>query len=107
MKAIVFDFDGVLSDSFYFHLDKIRTFSGFNLSEDDYKNMHNGNFFESQPEGLKHVDWVSYRDFVFDEYSNTKMREDVKSAIRELSKKYQLFVITSGGGSISRKVSFQ
>jgi beta-phosphoglucomutase-like phosphatase (HAD superfamily) len=37
---IIFDFDGVLIDSFEFHRKKIEEFAKIELSINDYKNLH-------------------------------------------------------------------
>jgi hypothetical protein len=40
MKAIIFDFDGVIHNTFAFHKNKIEEFAGVNFSEDEFKDIH-------------------------------------------------------------------
>ncbi|MCA9459771.1 MAG: HAD family hydrolase [Nanoarchaeota archaeon] len=97
MKAIIFDFDGVISDSFEFHLNKIREFSNFNLSEQVYIDMHNGNFFNNVPEAIKNVKWLEYRDFIYHEQANLEIKKSIIDVILELNNRYDLYIISSGG----------
>ena len=73
MEAIIFDFDGVIHDTFEFHRNKIKKFIGAELSEQVYRDMHNGNFFHSIPEEFKNINWEEYRDFICDDISNLKI----------------------------------
>jgi phosphoglycolate phosphatase-like HAD superfamily hydrolase len=97
MKAIIFDFDGVIHDTFEFHLRKIKKFTGIELSSKEFKNIHKKNFYFSVPKKYEDVDWDAYRDFVFKEVSMFKIKDKIRKVILELSNKYKLFIVTSGG----------
>ena len=97
MKAIIFDFDGVIHDTFDFHRNKVNEFAGVELSEQEFKDIHNGNFFQSVPEGIKNINWEEYRDHIYHEISNLEIKEEVRGAILELGKNYELYIVTSGG----------
>jgi phosphoglycolate phosphatase len=97
MKAIIFDFDGVIHDSFDFHRNKIIEFSGFELPEQVFKDIHNGNFFHNVPEGIKGIDWEEYIDYIYCEQSKLEIKEETRNIILELNKQYELYVVSSGG----------
>ena len=97
MRAVIFDFDGVVYDTFDFHRRKIREFTGVDLSEDDFRSIHNGNFYSSVPDAIKSVNWPDYVLFVYPEQSSFKIKDDVKKTIISLSKDFDLFMVTSGG----------
>ncbi|MCA9495396.1 MAG: HAD family hydrolase [Nanoarchaeota archaeon] len=97
MKAIIFDFDGVISDSFEFHLEKIREFANIDLSEQTYRDMHNGNFFDMVPKEIKNIKWLEYRDFIYHEQSILNIKNDIGKVLKKLNEKYDLYIISSGG----------
>ncbi len=94
---IIFDFDGVLADSFKFHFDKIREFTKSKFTEEEFRDIHNGNFFDKVPLALKNVKWEDYRDFIYDEQILIDIRDEIREAVLELSKNYKLHIISSGG----------
>jgi phosphoglycolate phosphatase-like HAD superfamily hydrolase len=97
MKAIIFDFDGVIHDTFAFHKKKIEAFAGVEFSEDEFRDIHNGNFFVHKNDKLKDTDWFKYRDHVYKEMSNMKIKDETREALVGLSKNHELFIISSGG----------
>jgi phosphoglycolate phosphatase-like HAD superfamily hydrolase len=97
IKTIIFDFDGVICDTFSFHRHKVGEFTGNLLSEDEYRDIHNGNFFHNEHKELANVDWQKYRDFIYKDQSQLIITDEVKETIRELSNSYDLFIVTSGG----------
>ncbi len=99
MKAIIFDFDGVIHDTFEFHRSKINKYCKTNLSEQNYKDIHNGNFFDNAPDELKNTDWIKYRDLIHHELSSLKTKKEIKATILKLNKKYKLYIVSSGGSN--------
>lgn len=97
MKAIIFDFDGVIHDTIEFHIKKIKDLSSIDLSLKEYKQIHTGNFFTTVPEKFKHIDWNVYREYISKEFSELKIKEEIKNVILKLSKKFELSIISSGG----------
>jgi phosphoglycolate phosphatase len=102
MRAIIFDFDGVIADTYEvnYQVDCLR-YPGFTRKEFD--DLHNGNVFESHAvvrsnRTVKKINWakeVSYRlteDHFF----------DVADVIKELSTQYTLFVVSSNKEKILR-----
>lgn len=97
MKAILFDFDGVLHDTFEFHREKIAEFTGSELSPQEYRDMHNGNFFGHAIPELRSVDWVAYRDSIEERFGDLEMTEEVREVLRRVSQGKQMFVVSAGG----------
>ena len=97
MKALIFDFDGVIEDSFEFHVNKISEFTGFNLSKKELRYIHTGNFFKKAPKELHDVDWKDYRDYIFKEQTSLIVKKNIKKTLLELHNKFNLFIISSGG----------
>lgn len=89
----LFDFDGVLCDSFAFHHERLQRFLDIELSEERYRALHDGNFFVGGLEG----DWFAYRDAIYEEQVALPMRDEVKRAVAELAKRHRLFIVSSGG----------
>ena len=97
LKAIIFDFDGVILDSFEFHRSAIKEFTGTYLSDEEFRAIHDGNFFEGKSDIVNNTNWKDYRDFVYDNQSKLKIEDNVKETLLELNKNYDLFIISSGG----------
>jgi phosphoglycolate phosphatase len=97
MKVIVFDFDGVIHDTFAFHKKKIEAFAGVEFSDGEFRDIHNGNFFANKADKLKDTDWIGYRDYIYDEMSNMTIGGEMKQALLGLAEGHILFIISSGG----------
>jgi len=95
-QEIIFDFDGVVHDTFHFHLGRVRRFFGIELSEQDFRDMHNGNFYESVPKALINADWEAYRDHIAPEFVTLEMSDRIKDVIGSLSKQHRLHVVSAG-----------
>lgn len=97
VKAIFFDYDGVILDSFDFHHKNINKFTNSNLNIKKFKNMYTGNFFESVPESIKKTNWNKYVLAISKEHDKLKIDKNTQETLIKLSKKYKLFVVSSGG----------
>lgn len=95
-KAIIFDFDGVIHDTFEFHRNTIGEFTGNLLSKEDFRDIHNGNFYANKNDKLKGTDWIGYRDFTYEPIANFEMEAEMKEMLLSLSKLYELFMVSSG-----------
>jgi len=102
IKAIVFDFDGVIHDTFNFHLNKLREFSGVtDYSPEELKKAHEGNFrTKSMTSRLAGLNFINYRAFICDDFKKQILNEKIKLELEKLAQKYQLFIITSGGETV-------
>ncbi|MBW6451312.1 MAG: HAD hydrolase-like protein [DPANN group archaeon] len=96
IKAIIFDFDGVIHDTFEFHRSKLKAFTGNDISEKNYKDIHDGNFYDSKCDVLLDTDWAGYITFIHPEQSTMKITDEIRQVLIELNQKYELFIISSG-----------
>ncbi|MBW6461444.1 MAG: HAD hydrolase-like protein [DPANN group archaeon] len=96
IKAIIFDFDGVIHDTFEFHRSKLKEFTGHEVSEKSYRDIHDGNFYEHKGNAFTNTDWDGYVKFIHLEQSALKIKVDIRQVLIELNKKYELFIISSG-----------
>ncbi len=92
MKAIIFDFDGVIHDTFelaYKINKKIRP----NMSPEKYKDFFNGNIY-------KHKEVTKESSGLFFKYQNKEfkkliIKQDIKDELLKLKDKYKLFIVSS------------
>ncbi len=96
-KAIIFDFDGVIHDTFEFHRGKVGEFAGTSISKQDFQDIHNGNFYEHKNDKLDNVDWIAYRDFTHEGFKTFQIDEKMKEMLLALNDSHELFIISSGG----------
>ena len=96
IKHILFDYDGVLVDSFNFHLDKYNEIFKFGLGEKELQDAHNGNFYENKSSKLKQIDIQDYVDGVKDSQQSLPLRSGVEKTLSELAATLQLHLVTSG-----------
>lgn len=107
IKAVILDVDGVIHDSFEFHRTRISEFVGVQLSEDVYRTMHNGNFFENTPSKFKDTDWNAYAKHIYREQSELEISQEIKKTLIGLFQQYVLFLVTSGSEvNISASLEF-
>lgn len=97
---IIFDFDGVLADTFEFHRTKVLEFTGYPLTPEEYREIHMGNFFGHSVQGLEGVDWLGYRDFLKRHFHEVVVTEETKATLQDLAKEHQMSIVTSGGEEI-------
>ena len=102
MKAIVFDFDGVLINSLGFHTQKFQAFANVPVSSDDLREMSYGNVHQSKPQKFQHVDWSTYNDFIHADYITMEIHTEIKQTVERLAPDYSLHIITSAGENIIR-----
>lgn len=95
MKELFFDFDGVIHDTFEFHRDRIKEFSGVALTIDEYRAIHRKNFFFNIPEEFKHISWTEYSKFIHDDFVKLKVKPEIKEKIISFSKKHNLHIVSS------------
>ena len=92
MKAIIFDFDGVLGDTFELNYSTFKYFFP-EITIKEFQDIHNGNIFNNK-----------YLDINLEEYAkiaNSKLNEKhlfpfVKELLEKLSNRFNLFIVSSG-----------
>lgn len=93
IKTIIFDFDGVLGDTYKINFEICKLFFP-DLSEQQFKNYHNGNVFKSNI-----MTWTTDDLLKFFEKQKKRFTKKhlfpLKDVLSELQEKYQLLVISS------------
>jgi len=100
MKAIIFDFDGVIHDTFKISYDANLKANG-DMSLDEYKDMFNGNLYKHKiisPEKT-----IIYFKITGPEYDKLEIKEHIKEELLKLKEKYLLFIISSNSEKILHK----
>ena len=98
IKAIIFDFDGVIHDTFDLHVTKIKEFMDSDFNGEDLKKLHEGNI--NLQNDNKKVDtnrFDEYTHFVKEDFIKQKIIPEIKNVLIELSRNYDLYIISSGG----------
>jgi len=93
MKFIIFDFDGVIHDTFELGYKTNMKVLGDDLTEDGYRNLFNGNIYdkvEITEENLR-----QFFEILSEAFKLLKIEENVKANLTKLAKKYSLFIISS------------
>ena len=98
VRAIIFDFDGVLEDTFEFCYGIAKT-SNPNLTEEKYRQMFTGNFYA----GLDKTDFVLTENFDEKYEKQLEKREidpELKDIVEKLAQEYKCFIISSSSGVV-------
>ena len=92
IKAVLFDFDGVICNSFEIAYSVARI-TNDNLSRDEYRDFFNGNFYQEK----KITKEVSRKFFELqnERFKDVVIDDDVKEVIRELKKDHELYIVSS------------
>ncbi|HMO78223.1 MAG TPA: HAD hydrolase-like protein [Candidatus Paceibacterota bacterium] len=95
MKHVIFDYDGVLVDSFNFHLQKVNEIYNIDLTPQEYSDSHDGNFYESKLHKFSKIDFSNYAEIVSKEQSQLPLTSGAKEVLIELSHNHELHLVTS------------
>lgn len=91
MKTIIFDFDGVVHDTY----ELAYEIFGKGLSEEKFKDFFNGNFLEREiDDNQKAIDEKSYK-LQNEAFKYLKTDENIRENLEKLSKEYALFIVSS------------
>ncbi len=97
MKAIIFDFDGVIHDTYEMAYQINLKISGENLTREQHRDFFNGNIFEKVvvDEEKERAESEQFYELQNEAYKYLKIDENIKTNLEKLSKKYSLFIISS------------
>lgn len=96
LKNIIFDFDGVIHNTFELHLQTLQEHNpAYGMDAELYRDMHNGNFYEAHPTRPA-FDFTGYDVRVREKQGSLKIAESVARALLRLSRTHQLFIVSSG-----------
>ncbi len=94
MKTIIFDFDGVIHDTFelaYGSHKKIHPES----SREDYRSYFEGNIIEKMSKSFDKESKSKFRELEFQAFNDLKLEREIREEIEKLSKNYDLYIISS------------
>ncbi len=95
-KVILFDFDGVIVDSFNSALEVHEQMSGKVFSAEEYRKIFEGNVYDQKTnQDAKYFDLEKFFETYVPKLFQLPVIGGVKEAIEELSKNYILIVISS------------
>ena len=97
MKTIIFDFDGVIHDTYEMAYQINFEISGGALTREQYRDFFNGNIFErivGDKEKEKEENDKFFR-LQNEAFKYLKIDENIRENLEKLSKKYSLFIISS------------
>jgi phosphoglycolate phosphatase len=101
MKAILFDFDGVLANTIELSF-KIHTVKNKNLTLEHFQNYSTGNFYDGYDKAVKEGKHIPADDF-YGEYKKgldiLTIHEILHDAVMALSQNYKLVIISSTDSS--------
>lgn len=97
-KVLLFDYDGVLVDTHDLHYQAITEYFNVDLDVEQFKDMHNGNFYShTHPKVLEGANWSGYGDYIQEIVkARVTIPEDRVAIVRTLAEHYPLFIISSG-----------
>jgi phosphoglycolate phosphatase len=94
-KAIIFDFDGVIADSFEVVVKFIRTIEP-KFKDSSLREIFKGNYWENAPKNLTSKNMILKLENAYaKDIVNVKINPKIKELLVSLNKKYELFIITS------------
>ena len=100
MKAIIFDFDGVICDSFNIAYG-INKIIDNDLSSEEYRDFFNGNIYEHKKVTKESSD--KYFELQEKAFDGLKIEENIKRELFKLREKYELFIVSSNKEMVLEK----
>lgn len=95
-KHVILDFDGVIADTFDFHLEKVNEFYNIGLTAEEYRDIHEGNFYHSTDSKISSLDFKGYPEYVKEEQALVAPFPGAAESLRALQTEYTLHLVTSG-----------
>lgn len=96
MKHLILDFDGVIADTFDFHLRKVNEFHGIDFTAEEYRKVHEGNFYDDTDSRIADLDFTGYPAFVKAEQQLLPPYEGVIEVLSKLATLHKVHLVTSG-----------
>lgn len=103
MKLILFDFDGVLVDTLVMH-HAISQEVNKDLSLDEFRDLFNGNIFDSVKNSLTVKQHPRFFERFEEESRELKIPKSLKDSIHRLNKDYILAIVSATPSSLIAKI---
>lgn len=97
MKAVIFDFDGVIHDTYELAYQINVEISGGTLTREQHRDFFDGNVFERViiDKKKEKIDSENFYRLQKEAFKHLKIDENIKNNLEKLSKEYSLFIISS------------
>ena len=97
VKTIIFDFDGVIHDTYEMAYQIDREVSGGDLTREQHRDFFNGNMFERviADEEKEKMDSDKFYELQNEAFKYLKIDEDIRKNLEKLSSEYDLFIVSS------------
>lgn len=92
-KAIIFDFDGVIHDTFDLAYKINVEIYGKKLSREDYRDFFNGNIYKNKQ--ISEEASKRYFSLQNEKYKYLEVDENIKKNLTKLAEEYEIFIISS------------
>ncbi len=93
-KAVIFDFDGVIADTFEFHREHFKEYLDVSLSKKEYQDWQRGNVYDGKGK-VSSEDLIRYFKMIVEDHKNVKIFQGMSELIKKLKDDYDLFIVTS------------
>ena len=95
MQALIFDFDGVIHDTFELTYQLYAKVHGRNNSREQYRSHFDGNLYEKIGSMYTEEMQDEFRKMEFAAYKDLQISADVREDLLTLSRQFTLFIISS------------
>lgn len=97
MNAIIFDFDGVIHDTFEYHRSALEASLGAPFPAEALRDVHRGNLYLSPDAArLQEVNWEAYNARAEAAYGLMEVEAEVRRVLVALEQRLRLSIISSG-----------
>lgn len=103
MKLIIFDFDGVLIDTFIMNYE-ISKEANKNLSFDMFRSLFNGNIYNTIKNNSKFKQHPKFFERYEEQSRELKIQQSLKDLIYKLSKDYRLAIVSATPSALIAKI---
>lgn len=94
MKTIIFDFDGVIHDTFDLVYDYHKK-KHPESSKEKYRSYFDGNILERRDKKFNKEAHYKFKEFEFEAFKELRLEREIREEIEELNKNYDLYIISS------------
>lgn len=93
MKSIIFDFDGVIHDTFDLAYEVNQKVLGKDITKDEYRDFFSGNIFERVEINKENSE--KFFELQNEAFQYLKIEDNIKNNLEKLAEKYPLFIVSS------------
>ena len=98
IKAIIFDFDGVIHDTFELAYG-IKKKLNPSISIENFRSYFDGNLFEFIDKNSSKTPLDKFKELEFEAFKKLKLENKIRNILAELVKNYRLYIISSNSSN--------